>query len=109
MDRLLLKLNVGQIMNHKTHTVSINTTFGQIIDIVLKQKTNSVIIIDRYKKILGIMTRQDISECIKKKVSADCSVKYIMAKSVLTILPEKEAEYARDLMLKNKIAQLPVT
>jgi len=109
MDRLLLKLNVGQIMNHKVHTVGVNATFGEIIDIVLKQKTNSVIIIDRNKKILGIMTRQDIAECLNKGITNDHSVKSIMVKSMITIPPDKEAEYARNLMLENKIAQLPVT
>lgn len=109
MEGLIIKLSVGEIMNRKVHTTGQNTTFGEIIDIVLKHKVNSVTIIDKNKKIIGIITRQDIANCLKKGISNDCPVKNIMAKPVLTTHPHEEAGKARDFMIKNKIAQLPVT
>ncbi|MHC1720304.1 MAG: HPP family protein [Clostridiaceae bacterium] len=109
MDRLLLNLKAGEIMNHEFYTAGLNTTLDEIIKIILKHKTNSVIITSKSKKVLGIITRRNISECLNTGMSNNTRAENIMVRDVLTISTHQEAKYARDLMIKHKIGQLPVT
>jgi len=55
-----LNTKVKTIMNHRVKTANPSTPVSEIADIMVSNKVNRVPIIDKDKKIVGIITRADI-------------------------------------------------
>jgi PAS domain S-box-containing protein len=108
LEKTLLKLTVGEIMNRKVHTLGPEATVEEIIDLILRQRANGILIVDGHRKVLGIITRRDIADILQGEVFQNIPASAVMIKPVITVSPEEEVEIARNMMLRNQIAQLPV-
>ena len=108
MEKRLLKLTVGEIMNREDHMLTPKATVKDIIDLILRQRANGVLIVDSNRQVLGIITRRDIADFLDKGIPENPPVTAIMVNPVITVFPEEEVEIARNIMLKHKISRLPV-
>ena len=100
---------VSDLMNENVLTVTSNTTLRSCAKVMATKKIGSVIIQDG-KKVVGILTEQDLArKVVAQGIDADESVvAEVMTKKIVTILPSDDVYTAMVRMSKYNIKHLPV-
>ena len=104
------RLKVKDVMTTKVVTVSPEADISKIAKKMEKERIHNVIVVDRRKKPIGIVTGGDI---IRKVLAKGLNPKKIKAKDVMSsplkfVSPEDYAMHAADKMLLNGVKRLPV-
>ncbi|HLC74333.1 MAG TPA: CBS domain-containing protein [Candidatus Nanoarchaeia archaeon] len=100
---------VSDLMNQKVVTVSSNSTLRSCAQLMAAKKIGSVIVKDG-KKTVGILTEQDLArKVVAQGIDADESVvAQLMARKIVTIMPQDDIYTAMVRMGKYNIKHLPV-
>lgn len=123
-------MNVADIMTRKVVTVTPGTTFKEIWRAIFKNKVNSLPVVDKKKKMLGIITREELLERLypdyqdlfsvdgtfpdfeemEKKVDELSSLKAgdIMRKHVIFVHKDTPVMRALSRLIVRRIHQMPV-
>ena len=63
---MLNKTKAGQIMTKKVYTVSLDTDATEIAQLMNQRKVNRIPVVDSEGKLVGIVTRGDMVQCMAK-------------------------------------------
>ena len=94
--------------------VTINTDSGKtaydVADLMNRNRVGSVIVIDKKKQPLGIITERDMVKrvCFKNVSSSRIKVEDIMSSPLITIMSYDSIDTASRIMTRNKIKRLVV-
>lgn len=104
---------VSEIMSYQepiTISAFVNKTAYDVAAILTARKVGSVIVIDKNKTPLGIVTERDLVKrvCLEKLSSSKVLVEEIMTSPLITIMTFDSVDTATRIMLSNKIKRLPV-
>ena len=103
------KDSVDEVMSKTVRTIDSSGTVGGALETMAKYDIGSVVVVDG-KKPVGIVTERDFARKYAKEKSADMQRKVgeIASKPVISVAPGAKVWDALDLMVRNKIRQLPV-
>ncbi len=101
-----------KIVRHKmskdTFTVDINDSLELVLNIMQWRNIHHVPVINKNKKLIGLLTWRDIKDFLNDKEMITTSVKSIMIKDVITISQNKSLTEAKEIMKRNNIHGIPV-
>lgn len=101
-----------KIVRHKmskdTFTVDVNDSLELVLNIMQWRNIHHVPVINKNKKLIGLLTWRDIKGFLNDKEMITTSVKSIMIKDVYTISQNKSLTEAKELMKRNNIHGIPV-
>ena len=63
---LLHKTKIGQVMTKKVYTIGEDATATDVAQIMNRRKINRVTVVDNNEKLVGIVTRSDMVQCMAK-------------------------------------------
>lgn len=99
---------IGQVMSKPVRTVKPDEKLGAAMAIMEKNNVGSVVVVEGENPI-GIITERDvIRQILKGTQIIQEPVTQVMSKPLITGSPDMLVQDAVDLMLENKIRQLPV-
>jgi transcriptional regulator with PAS, ATPase and Fis domain len=75
---------------------------------MLKNNLTDIFVIDENKNIRGLLTLTDIAKIKIKKLNEYLPIKNFMSKEIVTVTKDISLLECRNIMIKNKIARLPV-
>jgi tRNA nucleotidyltransferase (CCA-adding enzyme) len=99
-------VQISDLMSFPVFTVSLNTTMGEVADILKEKGCTGIPVVDD-EKLVGIISRRDFRK-IKKDSQLAAPVKAFMNTNVVTIDPGKSPQQAARLMVKHDVGRLPV-
>lgn len=108
-----MKVKVKDILEKKgskVFTINSGSTVHEAVDMMNKNKIGALLVLDRKKKLVGIITERDIlHEVVKLTNSIDKTlVEDVMTKNLIIGVPEDEVQYLMGVMTENKIRHLPI-
>ncbi len=96
-------------MNKKVIIAFPETKVTEIARLMSRYGIGSVIIVNKIRSILGIVTEQDVMNIVAKMEDPrKLRARDIMSTGVITIGEERTIEEAAEIMIENKIKKLPV-
>ena len=99
---------VNEVMNRNVVVVKKDATLRQASEVMAKTRIGSLVVVDG-SKISGIITSSDIIKSIAQdKAPENTLIEEVMSKKVFTVKPDVDIQDAVDIMIENKIRELPV-
>ena len=99
---------VNEVMNRNVVVVKKDANLKQASEVMAKTRIGSLVVVDQ-NKIAGIITSSDIIKSIAQdKMPENTLIEEVMSKRVFTVEPDTTIEDAVDMMVDNKIRELPV-
>lgn len=120
--RGLMKIRIKDVMNTRPRTVSPNTSIDGLMDRLLGQIEGCFPVVDKNKRLVGIVTESDILQVLHPTVpqkivgsvlreamkSTARTVEEIMTKRPVSVTPDMTVTEALILMAAHKLRRLPV-
>jgi CBS domain-containing protein len=100
--------HVDEIMEKNVISLKENSTLKQTIDLFFENSLGGAPIVDKDKKIKGIITERDLLKYLYSQEKLDGHVKDYMTTCVFTANIETSIEEAMRIMIERKIRRLPV-
>ncbi len=89
--------------------VESSDTIGKCVTRVLNEGIGALIVVDRDKKIQGIVTKRDLILAIAREKKRDEEkIESIMTRNPITVRPDTELREIINIMLSNNISHIPV-
>ena len=99
---------VNEVMNRNVVVVKKDANLKQASEVMAKTRIGSLVVVDQ-NKIAGIITSSDIIKSIAQdKMPENTLIEEVMSKRVFTVEPDTTIEDAVDVMVNNKVRELPV-
>ncbi|WP_421907942.1 homocysteine biosynthesis protein [Methanolacinia petrolearia] len=98
---------VMEIMERNITCISEDADIKTAAKKLLRGETNHLPVLNKEKKVVGIVTTYDVSKAIIKENVND-SVSMVMSRSVITTTPEEAVDIAAMKLERNNISALPV-
>ncbi len=99
---------IGQVMSKPVRTIKPDEKLSAALAVMEKNDIGNVIVVEGQNPV-GIVTERDVvRQILKGPMVLEEPVRRVMSKPVITGTPSMSVQEAIDLMLKNKIRQLPV-
>ena len=97
-------------MSKDTFTVDVKDSVELVLNIMNWKNIHHVPVINKKKKLVGLLTWRDIKEHVNDKEMIVNSVKSLMIKEkdIITITQDKSLKEAEELMKKHSIHGIPV-
>jgi len=95
-------------MSKDTFTVDVKDSLELVINIMQWRNIHHVPVINKNKKLIGLLTWRDIEGFLNDKEMITTSVKSMMIKEVITISEDKSLNEAKEIMKRNSIHGIPV-
>lgn len=104
------QITVRHKVNRDIFTVDSHDSLELVLNIMQWKNIHHVPVIDKYKKLIGLLTWRDIEAHLSDKEKIISSVKSIMIpeKEVITVTLDKSLKHAKELMEKHDIHGIPV-
>ncbi|SHH01884.1 PAS domain S-box-containing protein [Tepidibacter thalassicus DSM 15285] len=99
---------VKDVMSKNFIMVYEEEKFKLCLEEMLKNNLTDIFVIDKNKKIKGLLSLTDISRIKIKKLNEYLPIKNFMTKKIITVTKNINLLECRNIMIKNKIARLPV-
>ncbi|HHV72734.1 MAG TPA: betaine/proline/choline family ABC transporter ATP-binding protein [Clostridia bacterium] len=106
-DRLIRQpetLKVEDIMNPNPVTMLPTHGLAEGLDLMRKRRVDSLLIIDRFKKLIGIVTIKDMQQNLNQA----CQLAEIMTSEIITVVEGTGVREALDIMAGKRVGYLPV-
>lgn len=100
-------MRVKEIMK-KVVVMDSSSTVKDAVLAIVKQGIGSVVVLDKSKKLVGIVTERDILKHYSNSGLPSAAISKIMSKNVKTIDAGEDIDDAALIMCSNKIKRLPV-
>ena len=95
-------------MSMDTFTVDVKDSLELVLNIMQWRNIHHVPVINKSKKLIGLLTWRDIKGFLDDKEMITTSVKSIMIKDVITITQDKSLSEAKEMMKRHRINGIPV-
>lgn len=104
----LLDIKVKDALKEDPLLVQENISVEKLNEIMLLKQPEEVLVIDKDRKIVGIITRNDLAKSLAKGVEYDAPISRIMTSEVIFMPPEMPLTKAREEMRRLGIGRAPV-
>ncbi|WP_422447286.1 sigma 54-interacting transcriptional regulator [Thermoanaerobacterium sp. DL9XJH110] len=104
----LMDIRVRDALKKEVFLVPHDTDVEKLNEIMLLKNQDEVLVIDDDKKIVGIITRNDLAKNLARGIDRKTEVKYIMTPNVVFMPPDKPLLEARSEMRTLGIGRAPV-
>lgn len=84
------------------------TPVDEVVELMLLNNWEEILVIDEYRRVLGLVTKEHLVSCIADGQCKNQPVKEICQEDLITTSPEEDLARARDVMRKHQIGRLPV-
>jgi CBS domain-containing protein len=105
-------ITVRQLLNQKDRTISSIHPDATVFDAITKMAENNIgsLVVMDGEELVGIITERDYMRnvVLKGKASPTTSVREIMERRVIFVLPEQTVEQCMALMSDKRVRHLPV-
>ncbi len=106
-------MKVASILRRKGNnviTASPDTTIREAMALLIKHRVGSVVILDRAKEVVGIITERDIFRLTYEHEGKimDIPVSAVMTTDLIVAVPSDTLDYLKALITENRIRHLPV-
>lgn len=97
-------------MNRDVHTVSSKTSVLDVIEIIANNRTNSVLVVDSKKNLLGMFTELDcLPFLMNYATNKNAPIEQFMKKDIVSFSEEDSAlEIAEYFLVNNSVYQVPI-
>lgn len=99
--------SVREIMVADVLAVGKDANIRDVLNLIIKTRIGGVVVVDRDKKVLGIITERDMAFLLADKLTGK-KVEEYMTKKVVTASPKTTLGEAARIMTKNSFRRLPV-
>ncbi len=99
--------SVREIMVTDVLTVGKDANIRDVLNLIIKTRIGGVVVVDRDKKVLGIITERDLAFLLADKLTGK-KVEEYMTKKVVTASTKTTLGEAARIMTKNSFRRLPV-
>lgn len=99
--------SVREIMVTDVLTVGKDASIKEVLNLIIKTRIGGVVVVDRDKKVLGIITERDLAFLLADKLTGK-KVEEYMTKKVVTASPKTTLGEAARIMTKNSFRRLPI-
>jgi CBS domain-containing protein len=100
---------IARIVEQGCPTTYIDTKFFDITTALSKAHSGTIIVVDKNKKVLGILSERDIVRYLsKRKAVAECTAKDLMTANVISADQHVTSAGLMELMVRNNIRHVPI-
>ena len=102
-------MKISSIINPNFHTINVNDTINQALDLMDKLNVNGMPVVDNKEKLVGMVVKADIYRfMIHPGHYVSCPVEWVMSKSVIVAQSEEEVITVSKRLRENDIIAMPV-
>lgn len=78
--------------------------------IFFANKVGSLLVVDKYDKILGIVAPNDVLKAVHKNLERvpEIRVREVMVTDLIVATPEDDIEYIQNIMTENRVRHIPI-
>lgn len=99
---------VNEVMNRNVVVVKKDATVKEASEVMTKLGIGSLVVVED-NKIIGMLTNHHIVKSVADNKSAESTlVEDLMSERIVTIEPDKELNEAVEVMVENKMKEVPV-
>ena len=102
------KKTVRHKMSSDTFTVDVNDSLELVINIMNWRNIHHVPVINKNKKLIGLITWNEVKEFLNDNEMINKSLKSVMLKDIITVTQDKSLSEVKEIMKQNNIHGLPV-
>lgn len=104
---------VSDILSHKgglVFTVTPGTTLAQISQQLSTRRIGSVLVVDRFDHVAGIVSERDVVSALAQsgKAALEMQASEVMTRNVVTCDPDDSIDHVMEIMTRGRIRHLPV-
>lgn len=91
-------------------TTSENTLLVDVMAIFFANKVGSLLVVDKYDNILGIVAPNDVLKAVHQNMNRvpEMQVKEVMVKDLIVATPDDDIDYIQNIMTENRIRHIPI-
>ncbi|MFW2491453.1 CBS domain-containing protein [Clostridium chromiireducens] len=102
-------MKISSIIKPNFHTINVNDTINQALDLMDKLNVNGMPVVDNKEKLVGMVVKADIYRfMVHPGHYVSCPVEWVMSKSVILAQPDEEIIAVSKRLRENDIIAMPV-
>ncbi|MVX66228.1 CBS domain-containing protein [Clostridium chromiireducens] len=102
-------MKISSIIKPNFHTINVNDTINQALDLMDKLNVNGMPVVDNKEKLVGMVVKADIYRfMVHPGHYVSCPVEWVMSKSVILAQPDEEIITVSKRLRENDIIAMPV-
>jgi len=102
-------MKISSIIKPNFHTINVNDTINQALDLMDKLNVNGMPVVDNKEKLVGMVVKADIYRfMIHPGHYVSCPVEWVMSKSVIVAQSDEEVITVSKRLRENDIITMPV-
>lgn len=102
-------MKVKEIMKSPVIVINPDTTVGEALNIMNKEKVNGTPVVDENNKLVGMLVKADIYRFLTVPGHIkSCPVEWVMTKEVIKAEPDEDVQEVAKRLRENDIIALPV-
>jgi len=102
------KITVREIMRKSLITIFEDSTIHECANLMKINEISSVIVINKKRRLVGVVTKTDLVSTFLVKSTASLSISKIMSKKVITVSSDESIFEVESLLFNNKISRVIV-
>ena len=100
---------IANIIKQGCPTVDIGAPFIEIVQTLAKAHTGTLVVVDKNRKVMGILSERDIVRDLSRQKSIENSTaKHLMTKNIISADTNVTSSGLMELMVRNKIRHVPI-
>lgn len=87
-----------------------DTLLVDVMAIFFANKVGSLLVVDKYDKILGIVAPNDVLHAVHKNLDRvpEIRVKEVMVTDLIVATPDDDIDYIQNIMTENRVRHIPI-
>lgn len=87
-----------------------DTLLVDVMAIFFANKVGSLLVVDKYDKILGIVAPNDVLHAVHKNLDRvpEIKVKEVMVTDLIVATPDDDIDYIQNIMTENRVRHIPI-
>ncbi len=104
----IAQLSASDIMSKDLITVDTTSSIFECARLMMKNDISSIIVIDKKGKLVGVVTKTDLTSVFLIESTASLTISKAMTKKVITVDPEDSIYLVQSVLINNKISRVVV-
>lgn len=102
--------DILQAKGTRVITTGEETLLVDVMAIFFANKVGSLLVVDKYDKILGIVAPNDVLKAVHKNLDRvpQMRVSEVMVTDLIVATPEDDIDYIQNIMTENRVRHIPI-
>lgn len=102
--------DILQAKGTRVITIIEDSLLVDVMAIFFANKVGSLLVVDKYDNILGIVAPNDILKAVHKNLERvpEMRVKEVMVSDLIVATPEDDLDYIQNIMTENRVRHIPI-